>query len=225
MFALLSSTTGVAWILPCLSYAVHSLHSCQRLPWLLHRWYQLPTLVTGSVLWRQCVVDLGALAHRHWRSCCCFSFCAHLEFVLWPCQESHFQTWQNFNMAFNYSSALCAAGYDGVPCSTCTLGYYRLESNCLKCPRAAYAIIIGIALAGRASTWLWGFVAAGGSCVSACVPCTSAVACTILAYYANKKRINFSAMSIAIDFLQVISIFTSFKFAWYANRSLMFPCR
>lgn len=44
----------------------------------------------------------------------------------------------------------------------------------------------------------------------------AAVLFLALAYVSNKKRINLSAFSIGIDFLQIISIFTSFNFAWCA---------
>ncbi len=34
------------------------------------------------------------------------------------------------------------AGYGGDNCKSCITGYYRLEDKCLKCPKAAYMLIL-----------------------------------------------------------------------------------
>ena len=43
-----------------------------------------------------------------------------------------------------------------------------------------------------------------------------------LAAYAHKKRVNMSALGIGVDFLQIMSIFTSFGFTWPANLKALF---
>ena len=43
-----------------------------------------------------------------------------------------------------------------------------------------------------------------------------------LVVYCKRKRVNMSALSIGVDFLQVVSVFTSFGFEWPAQLSGIF---
>ncbi len=49
-----------------------------------------------------------------------------------------------------------------------------------------------------------------------------AVFLVCLAAYAHKKRVNMSALGIGVDFLQIMSIFTSFGFKWPVTLKALF---
>ena len=90
--------------------------------------------------------------------------------------------WQQYvlhasgNKTLEQSHNPCAPGYSGVKCSGCITGYYRLNSECTRCPNAAYMLILGYV---------------GGM-----------AAILALVIYAKMKKINTSALSIGTDFLQ-----------------------
>ena len=61
------------------------------------------------------------------------------------------------------------------------------------------------------------------SCRRSCIPFLFAtVVFIVLAAIAHKKRINMSALGIGVDFLQIISIFTSFDFQWPVSLKKLF---
>ena len=80
------------------------------------------------------------------------------------------------NTSLEQSHNPCAAGYTGAKCASCITGYYRLNSECAKCPNTAYLLILGYA---------------GGMALI-----------LALVVYANVKKIDTSALSIGTDFLQ-----------------------
>ena len=82
----------------------------------------------------------------------------------------------------------CAYGYTGSTCETCLSGFYRLESACKQCPVYAFAYII--AFFGSLAVILGVIV------------------------YCRKKHVNMTALSVGVDFMQIVSIFSSFGFAW-----------
>ena len=90
----------------------------------------------------------------------------------------------------------CASGYTGTTCETCVSGYYRLDSACKKCPAYAFAYIIA---------FFGGLAVILGVIV-----------------YCRKKRINMTALSVGVDFMQIVSIFSSFGFAWPSELSSVF---
>jgi hypothetical protein len=62
-------------------------------------------------------------------------------------------------------------------CSECAPGYYRLVQSCVPCPKGAFLLLAGYALA------IVLFIVAAG--------------------VAHRKRVNMSALGIGVDFLQV----------------------
>jgi hypothetical protein len=82
----------------------------------------------------------------------------------------------------------CASGYTGPKCSQCMPEHYRRDSTCVPCPKAAYMLMVA-------------FFAA-------------LVLLLVLAFLGRRKNINMTALSLGIDFLQIVSIFTSFGFLW-----------
>jgi hypothetical protein len=84
--------------------------------------------------------------------------------------------------------AQCAVGYYKDRCASCVNRYYRLGDACKPCPSLAWLYIL-----------------------------TFVVVLALLmfaAYWLSKKRINLSALGVGVDFLQVVSMFASFNFAW-----------
>ena len=59
-------------------------------------------------------------------------------------------------------------------------------------------------------------------CIDCVFGCNLAVVFIVLAAVAHKKRINMSALCIGVDFLQIISIFTSFDFQWPLSLKKLF---
>jgi hypothetical protein len=74
----------------------------------------------------------------------------------------------------------CAIGYEDVPCSVCSIGYYRLALSCVKCPSLAWLYIAGFAFA--------------------------IVLFMFLGVWLNRRRINLAALGIGVDFAQVCSV-------------------
>jgi len=89
---------------------------------------------------------------------------------------------------------VCAEPYRSTApyyrCSTCNLGFYRRNGECVKCPDSPYAVIIG-------------FVAL-------------VVVAGVVAYVLNKRKINIAFISIGIDYFQVLAIFAQSRVAWPA---------
>ena len=49
--------------------------------------------------------------------------------------------------SYNLTAEQCGPGYSGETCKTCMLGFYRLGNECAVCPRGAYFLVVGYALA------------------------------------------------------------------------------
>jgi anti-sigma-K factor RskA len=71
-------------------------------------------------------------------------------------------------------------------CAECAEGFYRLNGMCEKCPDWAWALLLGAAV----------MVAMLGAAF----------------VYLQKKRVNLAAAVIAVDFLQVVTLVSSFDF-------------
>lgn len=82
----------------------------------------------------------------------------------------------------------CANGYEEFACASCASGYYRLEQRCHECPEMAWMLLAGF---GTGALFLGGLIA-------------------ILA----RRRVELTALSIGIDFLQAVSLFGAFSFRW-----------
>lgn len=87
----------------------------------------------------------------------------------------------------------CAVGYEHQStsmhlCGLCADNYYRLDGDCVECPKMAWLILIGC------------FFVAGFLCS--------------VAYFLTKYGVQLAAVSICIDFCQVVSLFSSYDFAW-----------
>lgn len=92
--------------------------------------------------------------------------------------------------------AECAEGYTGVPCALCAEGYHRLEQQCVPCPSNA-PIMLGLYV-------------------------TVLVAAVATFMYLQSKKINLAALSMAIDFLQVLAMFGSFQLEWPPQLQTLF---
>ena len=86
----------------------------------------------------------------------------------------------------------CKLGYEHVGellvCGGCSDNYYRLEGLCHKCPSYAWLILIGCVL--------------GASLLCA------------YAYFLTKYGVQLAAVTIAIDFCQIVALFTKYDFNW-----------
>lgn len=76
----------------------------------------------------------------------------------------------------------CATGYVEIHCRACAYAFYRLNENCVPCP--SFTLL-----------YIFLFVLVVGLVISA-------------AFWLNKKRVNVSALSIGIDFMQVVAMFS-----------------
>ena len=89
---------------------------------------------------------------------------------------------------------LCAYGYASKPpswkCSSCDIGFYHRNTECIKCPDSPWALVIGFTL-------LVVFAAAVG-------------------YFLSQKGVNIAVISIGLDFFQVLAIFASSGVKWPA---------
>lgn len=81
-------------------------------------------------------------------------------------------------------------------CKDCAVKYYRLQGRCAKCPQGAYLLIVGYTCA---IVFLVGLLAT-----------------------ARMKGVNLTALGIGVDFLQVVSVFTSFGFKWPIQLTTLF---
>jgi hypothetical protein len=127
----------------------------------------------------------------------------------------------------------CAPGYQGEACKFCMHpGYYRLGNKCTPCPKVAYGIIVGLALAFCKSLGLqlhtavlWMVSLAVDRFVHVDVFLLS-IHCAVLALtllvLARRFSVNLSALGLGIDFLQVISLFSSFGFAYPEELTSLF---
>ena len=86
----------------------------------------------------------------------------------------------------------CAYGYDSrepaYRCSTCAKGFYKRTGSCVKCPDSPAAMFIGFIL-------LVIFIGGAG-------------------FMMNKKQVNLAVISIGVDYLQVLAIFSQVKVQW-----------
>ena len=82
----------------------------------------------------------------------------------------------------------CAFGYESERCKDCARQFYRLQDACVACPSFALLYIMI-------------FLVVVSMIIS-------------VAYWLNKKRVNLAALSIGIDFMQVIAMFAAFNFKW-----------
>jgi len=87
----------------------------------------------------------------------------------------------------------CAVGYEHKNerlqlCGVCSDNFYRLEGDCIACPDLAWLILIGCFL-------------------------VAVLLCSV-AYFLTKYGVQLAAVSICIDFCQVVSLFASYDFAW-----------
>jgi len=87
---------------------------------------------------------------------------------------------------------ICSDGYTSKPpyfaCSSCANGYYRRGMECIRCPDSPWMLVIGFVLLA----------------VSMCVG----------GYILNKHNVNIAFLSIAVDYMQVISMFANSRIAW-----------
>ncbi|GBG24702.1 Protein O-linked-mannose beta-1,2-N-acetylglucosaminyltransferase 1 [Hondaea fermentalgiana] len=87
----------------------------------------------------------------------------------------------------------CAEGYvhqnDRLKlCGKCAEDFYRLEGKCEPCPNLAWLILIACFL-------------------------VAVILCSV-AYFLTKYGVQLAAVSICIDFCQVVSLFSTYDFAW-----------
>jgi hypothetical protein len=75
-------------------------------------------------------------------------------------------------------------------CSNCDTGFYKRNSECVKCPDSPWALVIGFTL----------LVAVAGC----------------LGYFLNQKGVNIAVVSIGLDFFQVLAIFATAGVKWPA---------
>jgi len=80
----------------------------------------------------------------------------------------------------------CRTGYGADMCASCVLGFRRLQGMCEVCPDEAWILIVAGVVA---------VMSAAG-----------------VAMYLQRKRVNLAAGIIAVDFLQVITLISSFEF-------------
>uniref|UniRef100_A0A7S1GCG6 IPT/TIG domain-containing protein n=1 Tax=Bicosoecida sp. CB-2014 TaxID=1486930 RepID=A0A7S1GCG6_9STRA len=84
----------------------------------------------------------------------------------------------------------CAPEYTGEACGRCQTSprHYRLDQECLPCPNLAWLMLVGF-------FFVLVLLGAGGM-------------------YLNKRKVNLAAITIGIDFVQVLSVFSGYDFAW-----------
>jgi hypothetical protein len=117
------------------------------------------------------------------------------------------------------------SGYEGEACANCGRSFYRLEGECEPCPKRAYMLIVVFILAIGTECFCVGDDGSGfdDACLFLTVACgavklsLAGVLISLMAY-ARLKGVNLSALGIGVDFLQVVSIFTSFGFTVRADR-------
>ena len=98
--------------------------------------------------------------------------------------------------ALQLQPVTCAAGYSGVACISCARGYYRLDESCFKCPKGAAGLIVA--------------------------EVAVIVALVGVGVFLRRHRVNTAMISIGLDFLQIMSIFTSLNFQWPAGLKTLF---
>ena len=96
----------------------------------------------------------------------------------------------------NITAQGCSEGYTGDGCSSCQSGYYRLEDSCYKCPRGAAGLIVAEIFA--------------------------ITALVLVAWFLKRRGVNMAVVSIGLDFLQILSIFTSLNFKWPSQLRTLF---
>ncbi len=92
--------------------------------------------------------------------------------------------------------AIVCSRLSGAACAKCAEQYYRLEAKCMKCPARAYMVMV-----------------------------TYAVVVLLVAAFVvlcQRMRVSLSALGIGIDFVQVVSLFSSFGFAWPSELTKLF---
>jgi len=108
-----------------------------------------------------------------------------------PLNRTYFQPCQPSHACTG--NRTCLDGYEHKSsflelCGKCSNDFYRLEGQCEPCPDLAWLILVGCFL-------------------------VAALLCS-LAYFLTKYGVQLAAMSICIDFCQVVSLFASYDFAW-----------
>ena len=95
---------------------------------------------------------------------------------------------------------------------SCPASVASFRNDCILCRRYAFVTLIAFrVLAGPKAAWrLVAGYTAGFFMLMALIA------------YGKRQRINISALSIGIDFMQVVSIFTSFGFQWPSGLSAIF---
>ena len=86
------------------------------------------------------------------------------------------------------ASGTCAAGYEGYACGVCVGSYYRLDAACAPCPRDAWLrfLYAGIIVAVVIAVGAW----------------------------LSTKQITLTGVTIGVEFLQILAMFSSLQFAW-----------
>ncbi len=86
----------------------------------------------------------------------------------------------------------CTSGYVSkapfYACGSCDKGYYRRGMECARCPDSPWVLVIGFVLL--------------------------AVSMVGVGYFLNKQNVNIAFLSIAVDYMQVISMFANSRIAW-----------
>ncbi len=90
-------------------------------------------------------------------------------------------------------TSACALGYVNFLCNDCAENYYRLRNLCVACPGVSFAYIAAFLVLG--------------------------VAAVLVRIRLKQKRINVAALSICLDFLQIIAMIAAFNFRWPATVS------
>ena len=93
-------------------------------------------------------------------------------------------------------SEYCGSGYVGDRCAACADGYYRSYSKCVSCPHSAWMLILAFLVA--------------------------AIVAAFLMQKIHNHRARLRGITVGVDFLQCLALFSNFKFAWPPAVSALF---
>ncbi len=64
------------------------------------------------------------------------------------------ESYMALNSELNVSVMVCGYGYTGPTCGLCINGYYRLDQQCVLCPKGAFMLVVVAALFIGTVVWL-----------------------------------------------------------------------
>jgi hypothetical protein len=88
------------------------------------------------------------------------------------------------------NGSVCADAYTGVECRVCADTYYRSGTDCVPCPHNAWVLVlvfvVGVLGTGALAAWM------------------------------HRNMFNIKGLTIGVDMMQTLSMFSAFNFAWPA---------